>query len=88
MATDETRVWQVGDLLTVAGKSERRLIVSLTDSLIIVIAESGWWNTYQIRSEVPLIFHGNTGLIYAYKGREPLYQDFLKGVFTPNFTIN
>lgn len=82
---EQVRQWQMGDLISNGHFPERRLIINLTKEYIEVIAESGWWNRYPACSDVPILFHGNTGLVYSYVGRGVLSRDFLSGVFTQYF---
>ena len=77
--------WQIGDIVTIGNRLERRLILDQDDHHIIVIAESGWWNTYEKHSDIPIHFIGRSGLAYTYTGREQTYRDSKDDVFTPHF---
>jgi hypothetical protein len=79
------RLWQVGDLISIGNRPERRLVINLTEGCIEVIAESGWWNRYQARGDIPIVFNRTTGLTYNYTGREALFRDYKNGVFTHYF---
>ena len=81
----EPRPWQIGDVVTIGNRSERRLILSQTEQHLIVIAESGWWNTYEKHSDIPVHFIGHSGLAYTYTSREQAYRDHLAKVFAPHF---
>lgn len=83
----EQRSWQVGDLISIGRFPERRLILSVYQSIILVIAESGWWNMYEVDSTSPVQIHfiGSTGIEYNYQGREHAYRDYQAGRFTQHF---
>lgn len=83
----EKRSWQVGDLISIGRFPERRLILSVYQSIILVIAESGWWNMYEVDSTSPVQIHfiGSTELEYNYQGREQAYRDYCAGRFTQHF---
>lgn len=85
----QPRPWQIGDVVTIGNRPERRILLSLSNQHIIVIADSGWWNIYEKVSSIPIHFHGHSGLVYTYTGREQTYRDHLASVFAPYFnTIN
>jgi len=82
---DEVRDWQVGDLFTVGQSTERKLVVNVTDDRVEVIAETGWYNWYGHRPQLPINYIGRVPLEYDYRGREPLHRDFVGGVFSDSF---
>ncbi len=77
--------WHVGDLITIGRFSERRIIIDVTQTVITVMAESGWWNAYEIEGVLPINFVGTTTLRYEYQDRWQAVRDFAAGKFTTFF---